>query len=470
MAQGEEISPDTSPPELCWSTRKIAHSFFTTPFDFLAEGSRATESKVFRFLLDKNEVIVVSGEEARRTFFGEKALNLYQGFQALIGTIPTGLNPQALHGIYKRLNVLQKPDNLQHLLPQLLADCHRKMDSWDNLVIDPCSTVHGVTFQMIVRAVTSHDVAEDPRLVSRLKYFYDVIDASVKPSTSWPWVPSLATLHKLRASMFVYSTFRQAVKQRVRSGVRRDDTLQQLLDSGESTQCITGFMMGLPIAGARSTGTIGTWLLLFLAHEPIWSRAVRTEIEALLGLPTTTITTTTKPRETIPPTMMSREQIQTALSAVPLAAWESQTPRLDLCIRETLRRAQPHMAVRRNTGPDLSIGGFTIPSAAFVLYPFSDVALDPNLYPDPLRWDPARPIVDRDAFLGWGGGTHLCKGQRLATLILKIVVAYALICYEISLVGSDAALSSDGPVPDWNDYLTCRPRGDCTLRFRGRRK
>lgn len=93
---------------------------------------------------------------------------------------------------------------------------------------------------MIIRAVTCHDVAEDTKLVSRLKYLYDIIDASVRPLRSFAWVPGLATFNKMCASMYVYWTFKQAVQKRVNSGVRRNDTLQQLLDSGESSQCIVG--------------------------------------------------------------------------------------------------------------------------------------------------------------------------------------------------------------------------------------
>lgn len=161
---------------------------------------------------------------------------------------------------------------------------------------------------------------------------------------------------------------------------------------------------------------------------------------------------------------LTRETLKGVLSAIPLTSWELQTPRLDQCIRETLRRAQPHTAVRRNIGPDLSIGGYTIPSGAFVLYPFSDTSLNPTLYPDPLHWDPAR-TVGKDTFIGWGGGTHSCKGQRLATLTLKIVVAYALMRYEIALVDHYGDPVTGAPVPDWNDFLTCQPEGDCTLRF-----
>jgi cytochrome P450 len=88
--------------------------------------------------------------------------------------------------------------------------------------------------------------------------------------------------------------------------------------------------------------------------------------------------------------------------------WNGHTPALDAAIRETLRLAQPHVAMRKNVSasnvnlPD----GTVIPPGAFAVYPFADVHLDPSLYPDPWTWDPARPKHPSQAmaYVGWGGG------------------------------------------------------------------
>lgn len=74
-------------PQLMLPIDQMAQSFFKTPFDFLAGGYKATSSSIFRFRLFQNEVTVVSGKAARQTFFQEKSLNLYEGFQVLIGTV-----------------------------------------------------------------------------------------------------------------------------------------------------------------------------------------------------------------------------------------------------------------------------------------------------------------------------------------------------------------------------------------------
>lgn len=200
---------------------------------------------------------------------------------------------------------------------------------------------------------------------------------------------------------------------------------------------------------------------MFLSHERFWYSAIRKEIQTLISTYTTPTT----------PSPFSGQSILDALSAIPLTAWESETPQLDLCIRETLRRAQPHTAVRKNMGSDLSFGDYTVPSGGFVVYPFSDTLLNPAFYPDPFRWDPARSSVAQhgDAFIGWGGGKHMCKGQRLASLTMKLVVAYAAMRFDMDAVGARGEMLHDQPVPDWNDFLTCRPLGDCSIRFSERR-
>lgn len=108
---------------------------------------------------------------------------------------------------------------------------------------------------------------------------------------------------------------------------------------------------------------------------------------------------------------------------VPLDAWENNTPVLDAIIRETLRVAQPHAAMRRNMGGEIIIEGKVVPTGAYVLYPFSDVHLDPELCmsisydpklgwtscadPDPWRFDPGRTCETKAAYsyIGWGAGT-----------------------------------------------------------------
>lgn len=174
--------------------------------------------------------------------------------------------------------------------------------------------------------------------------------------------------------------------------------------------------MGLLIAGARSTGTIGAhpfhsifissadggsaaWLVAFLGCHPRWQAAALSEVHTLVSSHGESEDKTAGSGHTL-------DEHAKILSTIPLEVWESKTPVLDSLIRETLRIAQPHVAMRRNVGPEMYIDGKAIPTGAFVIYPFSDVHVNPDLYQDPWKFDPARlPAKGEFSYIGWGGGT-----------------------------------------------------------------
>lgn len=149
--------------------------------------------------------------------------------------------------------------------------------------------------------------------------------------------------------------------------------------------------MGLLVAGARATGTTASWLITFLGNNLEWKDKAIREIEGLVS--------------TYRPEAAASVSLPSLLASIPLEAWEAETPVLDALIHETLRIAQPHTAMRRNLGPDTVIDSKTIPSGAYVVYPFSDVHLNPELYPDPWKFDPSRKEAKSPfGYVGWGGG------------------------------------------------------------------
>lgn len=134
--------------------------------------------------------------------------------------------------------------------------------------------------------------------------------------------------------------------------------------------------------------------MTFLGGHPEWRRNAAAEVESLLAS-----SDLSSPSD-------HSQSLSSRLAAIPLEVWESETPVLDAIIKETTRVAQPHTAMRRNLGPDVYINGKIIPTGSYVIYPFSDVHLDPELYPDPWRFNPGRnePKEVPFAYVGWGGG------------------------------------------------------------------
>lgn len=343
--------------------------------------------------------------------------------------------------------------------------------------------------------MTGTEIADDPEIVSRLKHLYDEVDEGNTPAAILlPWWPGRGIIRKLLATKRIYDIITKAIDTRLKSGKPQDDTLQMLLDSGDDNMMVVGFMMGLIIAGARSTGTTGvqlvfeelfhhltphlaSWLLTYLGAHPNWKAKAHAEIESLM------FTHSLTPYKSGTPL----SDLSAALAQIPLNAWEGSTPVLDALIHETTRLAQPHTAMRKNMGPDVCIDGKLVPSGHYVVYPFSDVHLNEELYPDPWKFDPSRPRPDaRYSYVGWGGGMAplapfrqsptnaiarsvgktTCLGQRLAKIEMKLLSAVFLLGTDFSVVDKGGKLLETLPRPNWNDILGCKPpKESCFIQY-----
>lgn len=113
------------------------------------------------------------------------------------------------------------------------------------------------------------------------------------------------------------------------------------------------------------------------------------------------------------------------LGQLPLGAWEQEFPLIDTCLRESIRIQLLGTAFRKNiSGRSIPTGkgDEVIPPGAFVTYAIADAHLDPEIYTEPKKWDPARLLPDRaedkkktHAYLGWGVGRHPCLGMKVSS-------------------------------------------------------
>lgn len=69
--------------------------------------------------------------------------------------------------------------------------------------------------------------------------------------------------------------------------------------------------------------------------------------------------------------------------------------------------------------------GEVIPDGALLAYHLDEIHQDPEIYPKPTEWDPARYLPERGedkkapfGYVGWGAGRHPCLGMRVNLLSL----------------------------------------------------
>ena len=182
-------------------------------------------------------------------------------------------------------------------------------------------------------------------------------------------------------------------------------------------------------------------MLIDLAIHPEWREKCRKEAQDLLS----------RHFGSSPATLREK------LGAVPLSAWEEELPTLDACIRETQRTTLTGVLLRRNLREEIKIGGQIVRRGDFLAYPMVDVHQNPEYYPDPHKYDPAR-WLDTDPvpgavypFIGWGAGAHPCAGMKLAKLEMKLIMTLFLTRYEFDLVDGDGKFPDPLPAPDRND-------------------
>jgi cytochrome P450 len=101
------------------------------------------------------------------------------------------------------------------------------------------------------------------------------------------------------------------------------------------------------------------------------------------------------------------------------------SPAREAIVKETLRlRPAAVAALRRLTAP-MDVDGHTLGPGTLTMVPIPLMHRDPDAFPDPDRFDPARWTAGsppETTFLPFGGGARRCIGERLAHMHIDTVV------------------------------------------------
>jgi cytochrome P450 len=254
-------------------------------------------------------------------------------------------------------------------------------------------------------------------------------------------VPTPANRRFARAMRLFEKTILGMLDQRRESGDHPYDLMTMLLDAvdpetgeGLSHLQIRNEMLSYIIAGHETSAATLTWLSYALSMHPEVARKVDAELERELGGK--------------PPTTESIGRLTY----------------LEQAINETLRLYPPAYMLTREVASEDRIGGFTIPSKAWILlsayvtHRRHDVWENPEGF-DPERFAPARESVRPTcAFYPFFAGPHKCIGQGLAMMEIKLVLATLRQRCRLDLL--------EGFEPGLDAQITLRPRNGMMMRVR----
>lgn len=107
-------------------------------------------------------------------------------------------------------------------------------------------------------------------------------------------------------------------------------------------------------------------------------------------------------------------------------------PYLDMCLSEALRMYPSGVRTDRVTKNEITINGVRIPKGMAIGIPIYALQNDPDVWPNPRKFDPERFTSDAKAsrnpfnYLPFGIGPRNCVGMRLALMEIKMAAVYLL--------------------------------------------
>ena len=281
-------------------------------------------------------------------------------------------------------------------------------DTSRGAVIDVDEAMMRVALETVGGSLFGTDLSADAdRLASATLRALDVVVSSAQVPIRLPsWAPSQRRLRTAMAELD--DAVQRMVSARMAEGEPRPDLLGMLIDAMEDAEPIPlrevrDELVSFMVAGHETAASALTWALWLLSGDASAQAKAADEVDAVLGGG--------------PP------------------AWDdlARLPYLRAVIDEAMRLYPPVWLVsRRAIEPDV-LGGREIPADALVIMTPYLVQRDPDVWPDPHRFDPDRFLgadrggaADDAAYWPFGLGPRMCVGRDFAYVEATVVLAMLL--------------------------------------------
>ncbi|EJP67855.1 Cytochrome P450 CYP5282A1 [Beauveria bassiana ARSEF 2860] len=340
---------------------------------------------------------------------GERARNNTHFLRTLLGLLKTARIERVLSGLLEDARL-----DFQALLPESPNGVVNAPDLWRTV------------FKQSTRLFFADDFAVDKQLFDRTADHLEVILHSYSPFYAFRhWILEPSMIRRRLARRGLRQTVQKLVAQRKRYGFKyKDDALQTMIDNGDPEEFITEFCASATFITTTNAHIIFPQLINTMAVHPEWQEKVYREVYAVAKEHCT--------NKSLP--------LVEQLKYVPLKAWETSFPMLDLCIYEIIRVWTSFAVGRLNTSSEaILIPGSdeVIPAGAYGVWNSTELNFDAKLFPNPRKFDPMRFAEGRRefekepyGFFGWGLGMHPCAGKRWGKLQQNILIAHALATYK----------------------------------------
>ena len=409
--------------------------FLRDPFAF-HERRAAAHGPVYRTRNFGREAVALNGADALELVLMDRERNFSseKGWSVLARLFPGGLMLRDFddHRLHRRImQAAFKPKALADYVARMNGGIAVALARWPEGRSRFYDAIKDLTLELGASIFMGVDAGDEARRLNRA--FIAELAASVAVVRA-PF-PGNKTWRGLRARAFLLDWLRRQIP--ARRGGAGEDLFSQLcrarIEDGEEqgrefTDKEIIDHLNFLLMAAHDTTTSGlTTMVWALARHPEWQDAARDEIAGV-----------------------GEARLEYAMM--------DRLPLTERVFREALRLRPPVPFIPRYALRPFRFGGYEIPGDTPVSISPGMAARDPDLWTDPLAFDPDRFLPGRAedkrhrfAWSPFGGGVHKCIGLHFAMLQARAFTFQFLQRYRVSL--------PDGRAPRWRVMPIPKPVG-----------
>lgn len=327
-------------------------------------------------------------------------------------------------------------------MSRLTGDLAARWASEPPRVRDVHEEMMGVTLRIVGHTLMSTELAGDASDISEALEVVLAMANELEAFLFLPeWLPTPSKRKAARATAALDKIVYRVIAQRRAAAEPGRDLLGMLMAATEGDESMTDVqlrdeVMTLILAGHETTANALSFALLLLARHPEVAERLRAELDEVLG-------------DRLP-----------ELGDLDKLAYTEQV------IKEAMRIYPPAWMFERQALADDVLGDYRLPAGYLVGISPWTLHRDPQVYPDPERFDPDRfapeavAARNRYSYLPFGGGQRTCIGNAFAMMEAVIVLATLVSRFDFELI-------SKGQI-SLEPSITLRPRHGIQMKVRAR--
>ncbi len=224
---------------------------------------------------------------------------------------------------------------------------------------------------------------------------------------------------------------------------RYEDENHLATSEGMNDQQVRDEVLTIFLAGYETVANAMTWTWYCLSQNPEAEALLHEELDRVLG-------------DESSPGMARRHRLPT-LADLPELRYTEQV------FAESMRLYPPAWAMGRRSTREVRLGPYLIPAGAHFFFSQYVMHRSPELFPDPLRFDPgrftpeAKARRDKFAYFPFGGGGRQCIGESFAWMEGVLAIATIASRWRMRYTGSEPPVAQA--------RITLRPRGALPMRL-----